>query len=45
MLPFTHRGIGLTVFLINRPIASKADHQKAKEEAAEKLEQAIARPP
>ena len=45
MLPFTHGGIGLTVFLIDRRIASEADHQEAKREAKEKLRQAIARPP
>jgi hypothetical protein len=44
VLPFTRNGVGLEVFLIDRPIASEADHQVAKIEAAEKLGQAIARP-
>jgi hypothetical protein len=36
--------MGVEVFLIDRPVASDADHQEAKREAAEKLGQAIARP-
>ena len=43
VLPFTHGQIGLTVFLIDRPIALEADHQEAKREAAEKFGQALAR--
>jgi hypothetical protein len=43
VLPFMHGQIGLTVFLIDRPIALEADHQEAKREAAEKFGQALAR--
>jgi hypothetical protein len=44
VLPFTHGGIGLTVFLVDRPMASEADHKRAREEAFQKLGEAIARP-
>jgi len=44
VLHFTYGGIGLSVFLIDRLIASEPDHQWAKEEAARKLAEAIARP-
>jgi hypothetical protein len=44
VLPFTYGGIELNVLLIDRPIASKGDHERAKEEAAYKLGEAIARP-
>jgi hypothetical protein len=44
VLPFTYGGIGLTVFLIDRPITSEGDHEGAKEEAVQKLGEAIARP-
>ena len=44
VLPFTKRGIGVEVFLVDRTISSGADHEKAKEEAAEKLREALARP-
>jgi hypothetical protein len=43
VLPFPHGGAGLEVFLVDRTVASEADHAKAKEEAAQKLEQAMAR--
>jgi len=44
VLPFTHDSVWLTVYLIDRPIVSEADHQEAKREAEEKLGHAIARP-
>jgi hypothetical protein len=44
VFPFTHGGVGLTVFLVDRPIASESDHEETKKEAAEKLKQVIARP-
>jgi hypothetical protein len=36
VLPFTNGSIGLNVFLVDRRIASEADHQEAKREAVEK---------
>jgi hypothetical protein len=44
VLPFTYGGIGLTVFLVDRPITSEFDHERAREEAGLKLREAIARP-
>jgi len=43
VLPFTHGGIGMNVFLVERAISSEADHEDAKAEATERLEQALAR--
>ena len=42
VLPFARGGAASEVFLIDRKIASRADHEKAKEEATDKLKQAIA---
>jgi hypothetical protein len=44
VLPFTYGGIGVNVFLIDRPITSEGDHDWAREEAVQKLQEAIARP-
>ena len=44
VLPFTYGGAGLTVFLVDRPIISESDHDRATDEAAQKLREAIARP-
>jgi hypothetical protein len=44
VLAFSHRGKGLIVFLIDRPIASEADHEIAKKEAVQKLREILARP-
>jgi hypothetical protein len=44
VLPFSYGGIGLTVFLVDRSIASESDHNDVKEEAAQKLAEAISRP-
>jgi hypothetical protein len=43
VLPFTHGDTGLTVLLIDRSIASEADHKKAKEEATQKLQEVLGR--
>jgi hypothetical protein len=43
VLPFTHDGKGLNVFLDDRAIASEADYQKAKEEAKKKRLEVLAR--
>jgi hypothetical protein len=40
--PFSRGGVALTVFLIDRSIASEADHENAEEEAVRKLGEAIA---
>ena len=42
VLPFSRAGAASEVFLVDRKITSKADHAKAREEAVEKLKQAIA---
>jgi hypothetical protein len=42
VLPFSRDGAASEIFLVDRKIASKADHRKAKEEAMDKLTQAIA---
>jgi hypothetical protein len=42
VLPFVRSGAGSEVFLIDRIITSESDHQNAKNEAADKLRQAIA---
>jgi hypothetical protein len=42
VLPFSRAGTGSEVFLNDRKITSEADHKKAKQEAADKLRQAIA---
>ena len=44
VLPFKYGGIELTVFLIDRSIASEGEHETTKEEAVQKLRDAIARP-
>jgi hypothetical protein len=44
VLPFSHGGKGLSVFLMDRPITSEVDHEITKEEAVEKLREATARP-
>ena len=44
VLRFTYGPIGVNVLLVDRPIASEADHKKAQEEAVQKLREAIARP-
>ena len=44
VLPFSHSGVGLTVYLVDRSIVSESDHNKAKEEAIQKLAEAIGRP-
>ena len=44
VLPFTHAGTGLTVFLVDRPITSESDHKRARKEAFQRLSEAIARP-
>jgi hypothetical protein len=41
VFPFTKRGIGLRVFLVDRAISSEADHEQAKEEAAERFREAV----
>jgi hypothetical protein len=43
VLPVTHAGVGLNVFVIDRPITSESDHEKAKTEAVQKLQEALAR--
>jgi hypothetical protein len=43
VLPFTHDGRGLNVFLVDRAIASESDHQKAKKEATQKHQEVLAR--
>jgi hypothetical protein len=43
VLPFTHSGIGLTVFLIDRSITSEADHNRAMEEAVQAREETVRR--
>jgi hypothetical protein len=42
VLPFSRAGAASEVFLIDTNIASEADYEKAKEEATDKLKQAIA---
>ena len=42
VLPFSRDGAASEVFLIDRKITSEADNEKAKEEAVDKLNQAIA---
>lgn len=42
VLPFSRAGAASEIFLVDREIAPKADHRKAKEEAMDKLTQAIA---
>jgi hypothetical protein len=44
VLPFLKGGVRLEVFLVGRAITSDADHNAAKEEAHQKLLQALARP-
>jgi len=44
VVPLSHDGIGLNVFLIDREIASESDHLTAKDEATKKLLESIARP-
>jgi hypothetical protein len=44
VLPLGYGGIALNVFLIDRSIASESDHERAMEEAIEKLREAIAMP-
>jgi hypothetical protein len=41
VLPFSQRGKGQTVFLINRPMASEADHKTTMEEAVQKLREIL----
>jgi hypothetical protein len=43
IISFLHGGIGRNVLIVDRPITSEADHQQAKEEAGQKLREAIAR--
>lgn len=43
VLPFMKRGMGLEVFLIDRPISSEADLKNAKEEANQKFRELLAR--
>jgi hypothetical protein len=42
VLPFSHAGAASEVFLIDRTITSEVDYGEAKEEAVDKLNQAIA---
>src|SRR5580704_174733 len=42
VLPFSRAGAASEVFLVDRKITTEADHEKAKEEATDKLNQAIA---
>jgi hypothetical protein len=44
VLPLTYGGVGLTVYLIDRSIVSESDHNKAKDEASQKLAEALGRP-
>jgi hypothetical protein len=44
VLAFSHRGKGLTVFLIDRSIESEADYEITKEEAVQKLREVLTRP-
>ena len=44
VLPFSHNGVGLTVFLVDRPIASEVDHERARKEVFTRLEEVIGRP-
>ena len=44
VLPFTHIDVGLTVFLVDRPIKTEPDHKRALAEAFQKLKEVIARP-
>jgi hypothetical protein len=41
VLPFTKLGIGLRIFLVDRVISSEADHEKAREEATERIGEAL----
>jgi hypothetical protein len=41
MLPFTHGGSRLNVFLVDKPIESESGHNKIKEEAAISLGEAM----
>jgi hypothetical protein len=43
VLPFMRSGMGLEVYLIDRPISSEADYKKAKEEASQKFRELLAR--
>jgi hypothetical protein len=42
VLPFSRAGATSEIFLIDRKITSEADHEKAKEEARDKLKQSTA---
>jgi hypothetical protein len=43
-LPFSYGGIEVTVLLVDRPVVSEGDYERAKEESVQKLAEAIARP-
>jgi hypothetical protein len=43
VLPFSHDGKGISVFLPDRTVASGSDHRKAKKEATQRLVEALAR--
>ena len=43
VLPFSHNGVGLNVFVIDRNITSEAGHETAKAEATQKLREALER--